>query len=253
MIDVYMFFAALGFARIVHEKSCLPDKFVFCPKSATFQGRYRAKSRLSGLEKVNKQSAIIYAMADVRVLAEGVLEENKKLKASSTVTLVRSDKNIIVDTGSFSDGQKIVDALAKEQLRPENVDVVVLTHLHIDHTRNTNIFPNAVLYVWHSKSGSKWDVKDTTVENVVLDNLEIAKDVKIILTPGHFPFHVSVAVNTENGIVVVAGDAVSKKEALGNILRPQWNNKEYLRSQKKILEIADYIVPGHGKMFKVEK
>ncbi|VVB60944.1 Hydroxyacylglutathione hydrolase [uncultured archaeon] len=194
-------------------------------------------------------------MAEVKVLIEGVHEEkgNKKLKASSTITLIKSDKNIIVDTGSFSDGQKIIDALAKDYLKPEDIDIVVLTHLHIDHTRNTNIFSNAVLYVKHSNSGAKWNISDTTVEAAEFDNLQIAKDVKTILTPGHFPFHISVVVNTQKGVVVIAGDAISKKDALGNIPRFQWNNEEYLRSQKKILDIADYIIPGHGKMFKVEK
>ncbi len=53
--------------------------------------------------------------------------------------------------------------------------------------------------------------------------------------------------------VVIARDAISKKDALGNIPGPQWNNEEYLKSQKKIPGIADYVIPGHGKMFKIEK
>ena len=189
-------------------------------------------------------------MADVRVLVEGELVENEKLKANSTVTLIKSDKNIIVDTGSFSDGQKIINALARVNLRPKNIDVVVLTHLHLDHTMNTNIFSNAVLYVWHSSRGAKWDICDGTVENVELGDLVIARDVKIMLTPGHFPFHVSVVVDTSDGVVVVAGDAVSRKEALSKVLRPQWNNEEYLRSQERILNVADYIIPGHEGMFR---
>ena len=31
------------------------------------------------------------------------------------------------------------------------------------------------------------------------------------------------------------------------------NEKQLMESRNKILEIADYIIPGHGKMFKVEK
>ena len=31
------------------------------------------------------------------------------------------------------------------------------------------------------------------------------------------------------------------------------DEKALQESRKKILEIADYIIPGHGKMFKVEK
>ncbi len=193
-------------------------------------------------------------MAQVKVLIEGVHESDKVFKASSTVTLVKSDKNVIIDTGSFLDEQKIIDALAKENLKPKDIDMVVLTHLHIDHSRNTNIFSNAALYVKHSDfSGSKWDINNITCETIELDNLEIAKDVKVILTPGHFPYHISVVVKTKDGIIVIAGDAVSAKEALGKIPYPQWDDKEYLKNQKKILKIADWIIPGHGKMFKVDK
>ncbi len=31
------------------------------------------------------------------------------------------------------------------------------------------------------------------------------------------------------------------------------NMKNLIESRKKVLKIADYIIPGHGKMFKVEK
>ncbi|MFA6097654.1 MAG: MBL fold metallo-hydrolase [Candidatus Paceibacterota bacterium] len=193
-------------------------------------------------------------MVEIKVLIEGVHESDKVFKASSTVTLIKSDKNIIVDTGSFLDEQKIVDALAKENLKSKDIDLVVLTHLHIDHSRNTNIFSNAVLYVKHSHfPGSKWNINDITCETVELDNLEIAQGVKIILSPGHFPYHISVVVKTKDGIVVIAGDAVSTKEALGKIPYPQWNDEEYLKSQKKIMEISDWIIPGHGGMFKVNK
>lgn len=192
-------------------------------------------------------------MAEVKVLIKGVHGGTGLFKASSTVTLIRSDINIIVDTGSFLDEKRIIKALAEENLKPENIEAVVLTHLHIDHTRNTNIFSNAVLYVQHSDAGTKWNINDITCETVDLDNLQIAKDVKTILTPGHFPYHISVVVETAKGTVVVAGDAISTKENLGKISYPQWNDKEYIKSQKKILKIADYIIPGHGKIFKTDR
>jgi len=44
------------------------------------------------------------------------------------------------------------------------------------------------------------------------------------------------------------------KESLMNHEDPYVKNKEELmKSRKKVLEIADYIIPGHGKMFKVKK
>jgi len=192
-------------------------------------------------------------MAEVKVLIKGIHRINEKFEVSSTVTLVKSNKNIIVDTGSFCDEQKIIKELAKENLKPTDIDVVFLTHLHIDHTRNTNIFVNAVLFVKHSEAGTKWDINGIKTEIVELENLEIAKGVTVILTPGHFPYHASVIVETKEGIVAIAGDAILKEETLNMIPYPQWNDEEYLQSQKKIAEIADWIVPGHGEMFRVEK
>ncbi len=193
-------------------------------------------------------------MAEVKILIEGIHESKGIFKASSTVTLIKSNKNIIVDTGWFLDEKKIILALAKEKLKPKDINIVVLTHVHIDHSRNTNMFSNAILYVKQSNApGTVWNINNITVKIVELDNLEIAQNVKIILTPGHFPYHISVVAKTEKGTVVIAGDAVLTKENLGKIPYPQWDDKEYLKNQKKILEIADWIIPGHGVMFKVNK
>ena len=89
------------------------------------------------------------------------------------------------------------------------------------------------------------------------DGAEISKDVKIIHTPGHVMDMISVVVETKGGKVVITGDAISDKEMIdlnkkGDPVVPAdiW---EYDKSRKKILEIADYIIPGHGRMFKVEK
>ena len=192
-------------------------------------------------------------MTEIKVLIEGIHNKKEKFEVSSTVTLIKSNKNIIVDTGSFQDEQNIIDKLTNENLKPQDIDIVFLTHLHIDHTRNTNIFSNATLFVQHSEAGTRWDINNITTELVELDNLVLAKDVRTILTPGHFPYHTSVVVETAGSVVVIAGDAILKEEVIGQIPYPQWNDEEYLKSQKKILEIADYIIPGHGKMFKINK
>jgi len=30
-----------------------------------------------------------------------------------------------------------------------------------------------------------------------------------------------------------------------------WNLEEFNKSRRKILEVADYIIPGHGRIFKI--
>ena len=81
-------------------------------------------------------------MAEVKVLVEGVhkQEANGQLRVGSTISLIKSNKNIIVDTGSFLEKDQIIDGLKKEELTPEEIDIVILTHLHLDHLVNTYLF-----------------------------------------------------------------------------------------------------------------
>jgi glyoxylase-like metal-dependent hydrolase (beta-lactamase superfamily II) len=62
-------------------------------------------------------------------------------------------------------------------------------------------------------------------------------------------------------VCVVAGDAfwwLGNEKQEVQIDKPDddpehMNLKKLIESRKKILEIADYVIPGHGKMFRVHK
>jgi len=84
-------------------------------------------------------------MAEIKVLIEGVNEKigEDKLKVGSTVALIKTDKIILVDTGSFLDGGKLINELKMEDLTPEKIDIIVLTHIHLDHIINVHLFKNA--------------------------------------------------------------------------------------------------------------
>ena len=88
------------------------------------------------------------------------------------------------------------------------------------------------------------------------DGNEIAENVFIMHTPGHTEDMISVRVNTDKGSVVIAGDAIPGKEYMNLEKQPNpmlMDVEEFNKSRNKILEVADYIVPGHGDIFKVEK
>ncbi|WP_224364459.1 MBL fold metallo-hydrolase [Hyalangium versicolor] len=62
----------------------------------------------------------------------------------STVTLLQSQgRNILVDSGLSDDASRLVLALQERGLTPDDVDVVVATHLHYDHCGNHLMFRNA--------------------------------------------------------------------------------------------------------------
>jgi glyoxylase-like metal-dependent hydrolase (beta-lactamase superfamily II) len=203
-----------------------------------------------------------YKMAEVYVLAIGnhSMNEDKTLDIGSTVTLIKSNKNIVVDTGSFRDQDRIISSLKDHNLTPEDINIVILTHLHLDHTVNTHLFKNAQImckfrggdYPGQMHTPSKGNLQRADLS----DGNEIAENVFIMHTPGHTDDMISVRVNTDKGSVVIAGDAIPGKEYMNIEKQPNpvlMDVEEFNKSRKKILEVADYIVPGHGDIFKVEK
>ena len=194
-------------------------------------------------------------MNKIKVLIEGYAKKiNDGWLASSTVTFVESNgKKIIVDPGC--NRQKLVEELEKINLKPNDIDFVFLTHNHTDHILLTGMFENA-------KVLNDTEIYDS--DKQVEHHGEIpGTDLKIILTPGHDQFHSALVVPTNNGIYVVAGDVFwwmddeeqkTKFDSLVNHKDPYVKNlTQLITSRKKVLSLADWIIPGHGKMFKVEK
>ncbi len=187
-------------------------------------------------------------MAEVKILIEGYTSADSKEagdeKTSPTITLVK-DKGIvmIVDPGVLESQEMLVDKLKKEGLEIDDVNIVFITHSHIDHYRNIGMFPKAKTLeffgLWNKNTVEDWQEQFT-------------KDIKIIKTPGHNYDALSLLVKTEKGIVAIVGD-LFWKEGLP-VDDPYASDKKKLaENRKKILKLADYIIPGHGKMYKVKK
>jgi len=195
-------------------------------------------------------------MAEIKVLIEGYAGEREgKEHASSTTTLIKDNNiNIIVDPGM--NRKLLLEKLKQEDLAPNNIDYVVASHNHMDHMLLAGIFENAKVL----DDESIYSFEGTMEEH---DGKVPGTDVEILKTPGHDPFHCSVLVKTEKGNIVIAADVIwwwdneEQKTDMESLLNHKdeyvKDEEKLLESRKKILEIADYIIPGHGKMFKVEK
>ncbi|XP_077988326.1 metallo-beta-lactamase domain-containing protein 1-like [Glandiceps talaboti] len=193
-------------------------------------------------------------MYTVTVLKEGYAkkEENGDQLADGTITLIKGPHNIIVDTGNPWDGEVVIQGLKTHNLCTDDIEYVVGTHGHSDHIGNLNLFKKAVHIVGFDICSYDRYISHPFQEG---KNYKIDEKITVIPTPGHTLSHVSVAVETSDlGTVVVAGDVFECEEDLTNA--EIWkeiseNIKLQEESRKKILEIADYIIPGHGKMFEV--
>jgi len=200
-------------------------------------------------------------MAEVKILLEGSHSlVNDKVYINSTVTLVKSEnKRILVDTSHLWDKGKLLMALKKENLFPGDIDIVILTHTHLDHTANLHLFSKAKIFAKFigSYPGQLHNISEKCIErHEIKDGTKITKDVEFLFTPGHSIDSLSVVVKTDKGIVVVSGDAIASEHFADINNNPEefllYNLKKYKKSKQKILKIADWVIPGHGKMFKNE-
>lgn len=96
-------------------------------------------------------------------------------------------------------------------------------------------------------------------ENSTLEETLPGTDIQVIQTPGHEDAHASLIVGTKEGKIVVVGDVfwwADGEEQTVDVEKEDTyaSNMEALKeSRKKLLKIANLIIPGHGKMFKVTK
>lgn len=186
-------------------------------------------------------------MAEVKILLDGYASgdsEEDDSRSCSTVVLVRDgDIVMVVDPGTMKDQRLLVDALAKEKLRPEDVNVVFITHSHMDHYRNIGMFPKArALDHWGWWEGNEW----SECSGRVTDDIEMVK------TPGHSGGSVTLFVRTEKGVVAICGDVFWKEGYPKK--DPYATNLEKLEASRKlVMKKADWIIPGHGPMYPTKK
>ncbi|MEM3736602.1 MAG: MBL fold metallo-hydrolase [Candidatus Bathyarchaeia archaeon] len=188
-------------------------------------------------------------MVEVKVLRTGwfkFLKGGDGCEAMCTVSLLSDGgKYILVDTGGPGEGCEIVRLLEGEELAPEDIDYVVITHYHPDHVGNMCLFSGATFVDGvESFKGSSYTFYSG--EFLLTDK------VKIIPTPGHCSNDdCSVIVDGEAGVVAIVGDLFwsNQRDEPPFI----FDHASLRKKREEIIQVADFIIPGHGGMFKVDK
>lgn len=191
-------------------------------------------------------------MTKFKVLIEGYARvENGITRACSTVIFVEdSGYKIIVDPGI---NQKLlIQKLSESKIKLDDINYVFLTHYHPDHAYLSSIFPKAKLI----DGQTIYDLDD---EIEYLEKIPGTK-IKVIATPGHAIEHHSLILETLKGIIAVAGDVFwwyegkQKNDSVTDLITANDPYKadgiSLKASRQRLLKIADFIIPGHGRMFK---
>ena len=145
------------------------------------------------------------------------------------------DGLVLVDTGMI-DSTPELDAewhptIYPERIPREGVVAVVNTHLHFDHCGGNRLFAGSgvPIYVQRAEREAAREPDYTIPEWVEFEGAdyreldgeaEIVPGVRVLPTPGHSPGHQSVLVDTEDGLVVVAGDVTYRWDEFDAVAGP---------------------------------
>jgi len=152
------------------------------------------------------------------------------------------------------------EALATYGLKPEDIDIIIHTHLHNDHCENDYKCTNARVYVQKAEyeffqNPHPLDHRyfPDLLENVevvlVAGDQEIVEGIQVLLTPGHTVGGQSVVVNTSGGKAVITGFCCNEQNfpASGPVVAPgvHINAIEAYESARRVREVADILLPLH--------
>lgn len=188
----------------------------------------------------------------------------------SSVTLIQNkDEIILVDTGFHGNRHHLLQALDDNRIELDEVNRVILTHLHFDHCLNYDLFTKASFVLSRAeyeyvKDKKYLEVGDVFIPDILerienrglqlFDNeLKIGQDIRCLLTPGHTPGSLSVLVDLPNGDRTgICGD-LFKYAWEANLLPevPQGtfgDIRELKTSQKMILDMGvKKLICGHDR------
>lgn len=144
------------------------------------------------------------------------------------------NKNILIDTDTINNRDELIRELKILKLKPEDIDIVILTHNHYDHVENVHLFKNAKIY---------GNPKDFGKNIINIKKLKIP-ELRIIPTPGHSKGSICILYDD----VLFSGDTIFHRGLIGRTDLPGSNKKDMEKSLKK-LEKMDYkiLCPGHGR------
>ncbi|MEF8874473.1 MAG: MBL fold metallo-hydrolase [Candidatus Thermoplasmatota archaeon] len=202
--------------------------------------------------------------------------------------LIRGEKNFLVDAGNPGDAEDILDEVMKEGVEPDDIDSIIITHVHPDHAGSLRELKEKTRarVVIHEKEaenilrGDFLDAPPTCLKGRILsfflsifgsgeskgtepdilvgerfDLSEFGVKGRVVHTPGHTPGSISIVLDSGEAVVgdLVMGGLLSSKPE-----RPifAYDLEEAERSLKKLLKDDVKIrkfYASHGGPFSREK
>jgi N-acyl homoserine lactone hydrolase len=151
--------------------------------------------------------------------------------------LVGTDEGfVMVDTGIGDMPEKLSryypvhrdsnlrDSLSVEGIGPDDISIIINTHLHFDHAGNNRLFPRARIFVQKReldfarnpprflRGGYIRDFFETPDIQLIDGEKEVVRGIRVIPTPGHTAGHQSVLIDAGAKRYIYTGDVSPVRE-----------------------------------------
>ena len=183
------------------------------------------------------------------------------------VLIDTGEKKILYDTGShpsdydlsnrfpyyFNEDQHLLNQLALIGLTPDDIDVVVLSHLHDDHCGNISLFKGKRILVDEQEynyvmSGSprgpyKRILKEEGIQPELIScDMKFDEGIQIVRLPGHSAGLLGLLLQLKNENFLLTMDAVNTSYNYQNppvLAAGLYDNEAYIRSMKRIMSLQE--------------
>jgi len=175
--------------------------------------------------------------------------------------------NVMIDTGAGNDKERpglpvfgrlktpFMERLAAAGFAPEDIDLVICTHLHVDHVgwntklvgrewlptfpRATYVFPEADAEYWDPRNADRFPphvgavvnegffedsvrpILDAGRARIVSGQVEAGPGLKLEPAPGHTPGSMTITLDGGGDVAIFSGDIVHHPL---QVLNPEWNS-----------------------------
>ena len=215
-------------------------------------------------------------MLQFRIVQNGTFEMTPETGVTDnrpTSSLIRSEGlNVLIDLDHpIKESSDLADALASLGVTPQQINVVLLTHLHPDHIGHKDLFPGA-LFMFHKDERLSFYFKENrnlqlecnvifelSVDgvfryvDVVPDLHDLGNCIYIRHCPGHTKGSLVIFACIDGRVHAFVGGIFLNKAYYDRWEPPgmSWKQERIYEHMAFIKENADVIVPGHGTPFSV--
>lgn len=177
----------------------------------------------------------------IKKITDEVIEINFFNEGSITYLIKLKDQNILIDTSSKQNKNKLINSLKDLKIKPGEINIIFLTHAHYDHIENLDLFTKAKIYSNFEHSINR-DHSRKELKNLIPIEEQPIKEFTIYKTPGHTPEDIIILYKN----ILFSGDVIFNDGYIGRTDFPESIPEKMKESLEFISKLKfDILCPGH--------